>query len=188
MKQMTKRCLQLLASLKKEERSIEQTTIKRNEVNQMITSIFDKMDEMWKDMDWFFNRPMQLSNDSGFKSRGLKRIIGRPHSLMTRKDKDGKVVGWALELPYTPFSKNEVNVEVKDNTLVVTCGKENKVRSEEMDFSDISYQMFNFSIPLSDNVDVSKISAKADDGMLYIELPAKAIEEKKSDVLKIEVK
>ena len=154
----------------------------------MITSIFDRMNDMWRDMDWFFNRSLQLENDSGFKNRGLKRVIGRPHSLMTRKDADGNVTGWALELPYTPFKKNEVDVKVEDNTLIVTCGTENKTRSEDMDFSDISYQTFSFSIPLSDNVDVSKISAKADDGMLYIELPAKAIEEKKPDVLKIEVK
>ena len=154
----------------------------------MITSIFDKMDEMWRDMDWFFNRPLQINDRSGFKTRGLKRVIGRPHSLITKKDDKGNVTGWALEFPYTPFKKNEVNVEVKDNALVVTCGTENKTRDEEMDFSDISYQMFNFSIPLSENVDVSKISAIADDGMLRVELPAKAIEEKKPDVLKIEVK
>lgn len=154
----------------------------------MITSIFDKMDEMWKDMDWFFNRPSQLADETSFRSRGLKRVIGRPHSLMTKKDADGNVIGWALEVPYTPFKKDEVNVEVKDNALIVTCGKENKTRNDEMDFSDISYQMFSFSIPLSDGVDINAISAKADDGMLYIELPAKAIEEKKDNVLKIEVK
>ena len=154
----------------------------------MITSIFDKMDEMWREMDWFFNRPLQLEDNTAFKNRGLKRIIGRPHSLLTKKDKDGKVTGWGLELPYTPFTKDDVKVEVKDRTLVVTCGTENKTRDEEMDFSDISYQMFSFSIPLSDNVDVTNISAKAEDGMLRIELPAKAIEEKKPNVLQIEVK
>lgn len=154
----------------------------------MITSIFDRMDEMWRDMEWFFNRPLQLEDSSAFKNRGLKRIIGRPHSLITKKDNDGKVTGWSIELPYTPFTKDEVNVEVKDHSLVVTCGTENKTRDENMDFSDISYQMFSFSIPLSDNVDVTKISAIANDGMLRIELPAKAVEEKKPEVLKIEVK
>ena len=109
-------------------------------------------------------------------------------TLFIGKDDDGKVTGWSIELPYTPFTKDEVNVEVKDHSLVVTCGTENKTRDEHMDFSDISYQMFSFSIPLSDNVDVTKISAIANDGMLRIELPAKAVEEKKPEVLKIEVK
>lgn len=154
----------------------------------MIASIFNEMDQMWRDMDWLFNRPLQLEDNTAFKNRGLKRVIGRPHSLMTKKDANGKVTGWALELPYTPFKKNEVNVEVKDNVLNVTCGTENKVRDEKMDFSDISYQKFSFSIPLSDNVDAENITATADDGMLYIDLPAKAIEEKTPNVLKIEVK
>lgn len=155
----------------------------------MITSIFDRMDEMWRDMDWFFNRPLAIADGSSkFENRGLKRIIKRPHSLITKKDESGKVVGYGLAVPYTPFKKDEVNVEVKDNTLTVTCGAENKTVDEEMDFNDISYQMFSFSIPLSDNIDVNKISAKAEDGMLRIELPVKAIEEKKPEVLKIEVK
>lgn len=150
-------------------------------------SLFEQMDRMWRNMDAIFNYPL-LADESKFENRGLKTIIKRPHNLITKKDTNGVVTGYALELPYTPFKKDEVNVEVKDNVLVVTCGTENKVKDEEMDFSNISYQSFSFSIPLSDSVDIKNISAKADDGMLRIELPAKTIEEKKDDVLKIEVK
>lgn len=150
-------------------------------------SIFEQMDRMWRNMDAMFNYPL-VSDGSKFENRGLKKIIGRPHNLITKKDDAGKVTSWAIELPYTPFKKNEVNVEVKDNVLNVTCGSENKVKDEEMDFSNISYQSFSFSMPLSDAVDVKNISATADDGMLRINLPAKAVEDKKNDVLKIEVK
>lgn len=150
-------------------------------------SLFEQMDRMWRNMDAIFNYPL-LADESKFENHGLKTIIKRPHNLITKKDTNGVVTGYALELPYTPFKKDEVNVEVKDNVLVVTCGTENKVKDEEMDFSNISYQSFSFSIPLSDSVDIKNISAKADDGMLRIELPAKALEEKKDDVLKIEVK
>lgn len=150
-------------------------------------SLFEQMDRMWRNMDAMFNYPL-LSDGSKFENRGLKKLIGRPHNLITKKDDKGTVVGYSLEVPYTPFKKNDVNVEVKDNVLTVTCGAENKVRDEEMDFSSISYQSFSFSIPLSDTVDVKNISATADDGMLRIDLPAKAIEEKKDDILKIEVK
>lgn len=150
-------------------------------------SLFEQMDRMWRNMDAIFNYPL-LADESKFENRGLKTIIKRPHNLITKKDTNGVVTGYALELPYTPFKKDEVNVEVKDNVLVVTCGTENKVKDEEMDFSNISYQSFSFSIPLSDSVDIKNISAEADDGMLRIELPAKVLEEKKDDVLKIEVK
>jgi len=150
-------------------------------------SLIEQMDRMWRNMDAIFSYPL-LQDDSKFETRGLKQIIKRPHNLITKKDDKGTVTGYALELPYTPFKKNEVSVEVKDNVLMVTCGTENKVKDEEMDFSNISYQSFSFSIPLSDTVDIKNISATADDGMLRIDLPAKAIEEKKDDVLKIEVK
>ena len=150
-------------------------------------SMFEQMDRMWKNLDAMFNAPL-LSDESKFKTRGLKSIIARPHNLITKKDENGTVKSFQLEVPYTPFKKDEVDVQVKDNVLTVSCGKENKVKDEEMDFSSISYQAFSFSIPLSDSVDVQGITATAEDGMLRIDLPAKAIEEKKENVLKIEVK
>jgi len=156
--------------------------------NQNISSIFEQMDRMWRNMDAIFNYPLLSDGSNKFENRGLKRIISRPHNLTTKKNEDGTVVGWGLEVPYTPFKRDEVDVEVKNNLLTVTCGKENKVKDEEMDFSSISYQSFSFSIPLSDTVDIKNITAKAEDGMLRIDLPAKAIEVKKDDVLKIEVK
>ena len=150
-------------------------------------SLFEQMDRMWRNVDALFNYPL-LADGSKFETRGLKQIIKRPHNLITKKDENGKVKSFYLELPYTPFKKDEVNVEVKDNVLMVSCGTENKMKDEEMDFSSISYQNFSFSIPLSDSVDVKGITAKAEDGMLRIDLPAKVVEEKKDNVLKIEVK
>lgn len=149
--------------------------------------MFEQMDRMWRNLDAMFSTPL-LADDSKFKTRGLRSIISRPHNLITKKDENGNVKSFQLEVPYTPFKKDEVNVQVKDNVLTVSCGTENKVKDEEMDFSSISYQNFSFSIPLSDTVDIAGITAKAEDGMLRIDLPAKAIEEKKNDVLKIEVK
>jgi len=152
-------------------------------------SLFEQMDRMWRNLDAMFSYPLLADGSNKFENRGLKRIINRPHNLITKKDDKGTVIGYALECPYTPFKKDDVKVEVKDNVLTVSCGAENKVKDEDMDFSSISYQSFSFSIPLSDTVDIKNISAKADDGMLRIDLPAKAIEEKKKDdVLKIEVK
>ena len=150
-------------------------------------SMFEEMENMWRNMDAMFNAPL-LTDGSKFKTRGLRSIIARPHNLITKKDDKGNVTSWSIEIPYTPFKKDEVSVEVKDHALTVVCGKENKVKDDEMDFSSISYQAFNFTIPLSENVDVNNITAKAEDGMLRIDLPAKAIEEKKENVLKIEVK
>ena len=153
----------------------------------MYSVLEENMDRMWRNLDAMFNYP-RIENESKFKTRGLKNIISRPHTLITKKDENGKVTSFQLELPYTPFKKDEVNVEVKDNVLTVSCGTENKVKDEDIDFSSISYQNFSFSIPLSNTVDVKNITAKAEDGMLCINLPTKVIEDKKDNILKIEVK
>ena len=57
-----------------------------------------------------------------------------------------------------------------------------------MDYCGISHQSYSFSIPLSDSVDVDAIDARADEGVLYINLPVKKVEEKKPLPKAIEVK
>ena len=56
-----------------------------------------------------------------------------------------------------------------------------------MTYCGISHQSYEFSLPLAENIDTAKISAKAEDGILYISLPVKKAEEKKTEALQIEV-
>ena len=136
----------------------------------------------------FKNLEAVMDFDFNKESRGLKRWIKRPHNLITKKDKDGKIEKYQLELVYTPFKKDEVKVEVLEGVLNVKCGSENKVKDEDMDYCGISHQSYSFSIPLADEIDVNAIEAKAEDGVLYIELPVKKSEEKKALPISIEVK
>ena len=140
-----------------------------------VTNMFRNLEAM---MDFDFNR----------ESRGLKKWVKRPHNLITKKDKDGKIESYQLETVYTPFKKDEVKVQILDNVLSVTCGSENKVKDENMDYCGVSRQAYEFSIPLSDSIDIAKIEAKAEDGMLYITLPVKRVEEQKKTPLQISIK
>ena len=149
----------------------------------MLTTIFDDMNNMFKRMDAMMNYPL-----SSLGNRGLKNIIHRPHNLITKKDENGNVIGYSIEVVYTPFKRDEVAVEVLDNVLTVRCGNENREKDESMDYCGISRQTYEFSIPLAETIDHQSISAKAEDGILYIDLPMKKIEEKKSVPLTIEVK
>ncbi len=148
----------------------------------MIHDPFANMSNMFRNleamMDFDFNR----------ESRGLKKWVKRPHNLLTKKDKDGKIESYEIEIVYTPFKKNEVNVQILDNVLTVKCGSENKVKDEDMDYCGVSHQSYEFSIPLSETIDTAKIEAKAEDGMLYINLPVKVVEEEKKTPLQIEIK
>ena len=149
----------------------------------MLTTLFNDMDNIFKRMDAMMNYPL-----SALESRGLKSIIRRPHNLITKKDENGNPIGYSIQVVYTPFTKNEVKVEVLDNVLTVCCGNENLEKDESMDYCGISRQAYKFSIPLADTVDCEAITAKADDGILYIDLPMKKIEEKKNSPIIIEVK
>lgn len=108
-----------------------------------------------------------------FQNRGLKKLITKPHNLMTRKDENGNIVSFSLEVVYTPFKKSDVKVKVFENVLTVTCGSENNVKDPDMIYCGISNQSYTFSIPLTDNVDIEKITARAEDGILYLDLPIK---------------
>lgn len=136
----------------------------------------------------FKNLEAVMDFDFNKESRGLKHWIKRPHNLITKKDKDGKIESYQLEMVYTPFKKDEVKVEILDGMLKVNCGSENKIKDEDMDYCGISHQSYSFSIPLSEQIDVNAIEAKAEDGVLYIELPVKKLDEKKALPITIEVK
>lgn len=110
-----------------------------------------------------------------FAYRGLKKIIQRPHDLTNVKDKDGNVVGQKLSLVYTPFKKDQIKVVVDGDTLTVSIGdekkEEKKDESGEIVYKGISAQSTRFSIKLTDQIDKKAVAAKAEDGVLHIDLP-----------------
>ena len=135
-------------------------------------------DDPWKSLLSEFQAISNLMSktfNDDFKNRGLKDVITKPHNLLTNKDENGNIVSFALEVVYTPFKKDDVKVEVCDNLLTVKCGNENKVKDPNMIYCGISNQSYSFSIPLDKCVDTTKISARADDGILYIDMPVKQV-------------
>ena len=110
-----------------------------------------------------------------FASRGLKKIIQRPHDLMNVKDENGNVVGQKLSLVYTPFKKDQIKVTVDGDTLSVSIGDEKKEEKKdengEIVYKGISTQSTRFALKLTDQIDKKLIEAKAEDGMLCIDLP-----------------
>ena len=161
-----------------------------DDMDRMVSNLDQLFNNSWFDranalMSYPFTAAKKLAN-SGF------RQIKRPHNLITLKDKDGKVTGYSIETVYTPFRKSDVEVTVDKGALKVKCGSKSEESGESkdkvMNHCSISYQSYEFTLPLTDDVDVAKISAEAEDGMLRITLPLKEAVEKKDEPLKIEVK
>lgn len=148
-------------------------------------------EDMFSLENWFKPADDMLRNvRDSFSNIGFKKIISRPHDLTFMKDDKGNTIGQKLSLVYTPFKKDQIKVSVVDNTLSVSIGGEEKVEKSEKDgeiiYKGISSQSTRFSLVLTDKVDKEKIKAKAEDGMLSIELPFVKEEEKKEIEVTVE--
>lgn len=148
-------------------------------------------DDMWQNMVALTEYPF---NGKTLKDIGLRKLITRPHNIVNVTDpKTKEVIEQRLEVVTTPFKKNQVQVQVADNTLTVSCGdvedvckKPNEDDPEEAYlYKGISSQYYTFSLKLSDKVDKSKIRAKNEDGILTVTLPFK--QTTAGDVAKITV-
>lgn len=122
-------------------------------------------------------------------NRGLKKIISRPHDLINVKDKEGNVIGQKLSLVYTPFKKDQIKVSLDGDILSVSIGDEKKVEEKvdenEIVYKGISTQSTNFVLKLTNRIDKKNINAKAEDGMLYIDLPFVKTEEEKPRTIEV---
>lgn len=136
-------------------------------------------DDMWQNMVALTEYPF---NGKTLKDIGLRKLITRPHNIVNVTDpKTKEVIEQRLEVVTTPFKKNQVAVQVADNTLTISCGdvedvckKPNEDDPEEAYlYKGISSQYYTFSLKLSDKVDKSKIRAKNEDGILTVTLPFK---------------
>jgi len=122
----------------------------------------------------------KLNRDGNFFSKllansGLKPLINRPHNLYVEHNDKGVITKYGMKIVYTPFSKKDVHVSVKNNNLVIEIGRENIPAEKDCIYCNISKHCERITMGLSNwNIDVDEISAKCDDGILTIEMPVKA--------------
>lgn len=170
-------------------------------MNELMTTLSNEMDRVTQEMDQlfgnnWFNRANAMLSYPASAAKKLANVgfrqIKRPHNLITLKDKDGKVTGYSIETVYTPFKKSDIEVTVEKGALTVKCGGKTEESGESkdktMNHCSISYQAYEFTLPLTEDVDTEKISAEAEDGMLRITLPLKEIVQEEEKPLKIEIK
>ena len=85
---------------------------------------------------------------------------------------DTESTGWNLRLELPGFKKDEVKLTVNDDFLIVTAETEDEAR----DFLN----KIERRVRISDEVDVEKIEARLEDGLLYLEIPKRAKAEPKT--------
>jgi len=80
-------------------------------------------------------------------------------------------------------------VSVEDDNLTVSIGDEAKEEKKDENgdviYKGISTQSTRFSLKLTDKIDKKAISAKAEEGMLYIDLPFAS--EKEPETIEVKI-
>ena len=106
----------------------------------------------------------------------MKTNATAPAINVVESDKDYKV-----EVAAPGMKKEDFNIHLGDNNeLVITMEQKNENKEEHKKYlrREFAYSKFQQSFILPDDVEKEKISASVNDGILTIELPKHAPEEK----------
>lgn len=96
---------------------------------------------------------------------------------------------YTMEVAAPGLKKDMVKMNIdKDGYLNVSIGNKDEKKEEHYLRREFSYSSYSQSYALPEDADQEKISAEVSDGVLKIEIPKTAKEEKKDDVKHIEVK
>ena len=96
---------------------------------------------------------------------------------------------YTMEVAAPGLKKDMVKMNIdKDGYLNVSIENKDEKKEEHYLRREFSYSSYSQSYALPEDADQEKISAEVSDGVLKIEIPRTAKEEKKDDVKYIEVK
>jgi HSP20 family protein len=155
-------------------------------LNSLISGIRHPLARQGDDPFAFMQRTLQRSLDDMWN--GLPSTLTEAASMLVRLDvkEDEKNYSVTAELP--GLSENEVEVTFDDGLLTIR-GEKKVSRDDKKDTWHIierSEGSFARQIPLPANVDIAKIEAKFDKGVLKVVLPKMPIEQ--TSAKKIDIK
>ena len=141
-------------------------------VSERLPAVFDDFFKPWN--EWFDD------SNGGFFGRMTKI----PAVNITEQKDEYKV---SLAAP--GLKKDDFKIEVEGNMLTISSEKEEKKDESDKKFTrkEYSYSSFSRSFTLPEEINMEKIDAKYEDGVLKISLP-RNMESKKFSAKHIEVK
>ncbi len=147
------------------------TLVKRNEEYPVWSAFFN---------DFFGRNFLDLTSRSFSKTNTTLPSV----NIMEDEDK------YLVEVAAPGFVKEDFDLKLENNVLTISSDKkeENEVKEGECySRKEFSYQSFSRSFSLPDTIQVDKIGAKYDKGILTVTLP-KRDEAKPKPALQIEIK
>ena len=132
-------------------------------------------------------RPFTIGFDSIFDKLSDAAIphggINIPYNIIKTKV---EMTSWFIEMAVAGFNKKNVDIELKENNLTITCSKKNETPPEdavEFVHKGIAERNFYKTFALAEHVEVK--GAEIVDGILSIELFRKIPEKEKPKTIKI---
>ncbi len=128
---------------------------------------------------------MERMFDQSLAARPLPAAGAYNLSTDVKDTKDRYVIN--MDLP--GMDKNNINVEVKNNTLLVSGERKKQDEEKGTNFykQERSFGYFSQSLPLPDDANVEAINVQYDKGVLKIEIPKLAKAKAEEKVTKIKV-
>lgn len=153
----------------------------------------DKKNRIWRFYIMLLaRRNNSVSNwlDSWFNDNFFNTSL-MPHMNATAPAVNVKesATAYTMEVAALGLKKDMVKMNIdKDGYLNVSIENKDEKKEEHYLRREFSYSSYSQSYALPEDADQEKISAEVSDGVLKIEIPKTAKEEKKDDVKHIEVK
>ena len=124
-------------------------------------------------------------NDNFFDTSLMPRMNATAPAVNVKES----ATAYTMEVAAPGLKKDMVKMNIdKDGYLNVSIENKEEKKEEHYLRREFSYSSYSPSYALPEDADQEKISAEVSDGVLKIEIPKTAKEEKKDDVKHIEVK
>jgi HSP20 family protein len=96
-----------------------------------------------------------------------------PYNIVADTDPNGTPTTYYIEVALAGVGKDNINVSVKENKLLINVNKEDVEYDERVVFyrKGISKRKGQLSFTLKDNTDVKNISSTYTDGLLRVKVP-----------------
>lgn len=120
----------------------------------------------------FVNLPSLIE---GFFNEFDNSYAGKQVNTLPAVNVIEKAESFSLELAAPGLKKEDFKINVNENVLTISAEKkvENEETKENYTRKEFNYTSFKRSFTLSKNIDVEKINASYNEGILSIELPKK---------------
>jgi HSP20 family protein len=153
----------------------------------VVPSLFSHRDEFVTSFDRLFNQIFEDVFPETTKELGVDLFSRGAYPKVNVADEDLQVV-ISAEVP--GLTKDQVKVEVQNDVLTIRGEKRENVEStpkKKYIYKELKESSFSRSFQLYDNLDVDKIKAKFENGVLELTIPKKVSDTVKSQIKTVRV-